>query len=133
MLARNGRRDDSQRANQEAEMNIVEKMRANGLRDDLPDFNIGDTVNIAVRIKEGEKTRIQNFTGALIASSGTGTEESITVRKISGGIAVERIFPVQSPNVSGIEVMKRGRIRRAKLYYLRERTGKKARIREARR
>lgn len=114
-------------------MNIVEKMRANGLRDDLPDFNIGDTVNIAVRIKEGEKTRIQNFTGALIASSGTGTEESITVRKISGGIAVERIFPVQSPNVSGIEVMKRGRIRRAKLYYLRERTGKKARIREARR
>ena len=114
-------------------MNIVEQMRASGLRDDLPDFNIGDTINIAVRIKEGNKTRIQNFTGALIARHGTGTEASITVRKISGGIAVERIFPLESPNVSAIEVKKRGRIRRAKLYYLRERTGKKARIREARR
>ncbi len=114
-------------------MNIVEQMRAEGLRDDLPEINIGDTINIAVRIKEGDKTRIQNFTGALIARQGTGTEASITVRKISGGIAVERIFPLESPNVSAIEVKKRGRIRRAKLYYLRERTGKKARIREARR
>jgi len=114
-------------------MNIIEQMRADGLRDDLPDFSVGDTINVAVRIKEGDKTRIQNFTGALIARQGTGSEASITVRKISGGIAVERIFPVESPNVSAIEVKKRGRIRRAKLYYLRDRTGKKARIREARR
>jgi len=102
-------------------MNIIEQMRADGLRDDLPDFSVGDTINVAVRIKEGDKTRIQNFTGALIARQGTGSEASITVRKISGGIAVERIFPVESPNVSAIEVKKRGRIRRAKLYYLRDR------------
>jgi large subunit ribosomal protein L19 len=114
-------------------MNIVEQMRADGLRDDLPDFNIGDTINVAVRIKEGDKSRIQNFIGALIARQGTGLEASITVRKISGGIAVERIFPLESPNVDSITVKKRGRIRRAKLYYLRGRTGRKARIREARR
>ncbi len=114
-------------------MNIVEQMRATGLRDDLPDFNIGDTINVAVRIKEGNKTRIQNFIGAVIARQGTGLEASITVRKMSGGVAVERIFPVESPNVDSITVKKRGRIRRAKLYYLRGRTGRKARIREARR
>ena len=114
-------------------MNIVEQMRSEGLRDDLPDFNIGDTINVAVRIKEGEKSRIQNFIGALIARQGTGLEASITVRKISGGIAVERIFPLESPNVDSITVKKRGRIRRAKLFYLRGRTGRKARIREARR
>jgi large subunit ribosomal protein L19 len=114
-------------------MNIVEQMRADGLRDDLPDFNIGDTINVAVRIKEGGKSRIQNFIGAVIGSHGTGLEASITVRKISGGVAVERIFPVESPNVDSITVKKKGRIRRAKLYYLRGRTGRKARIREARR
>ena len=114
-------------------MNIVEQMRAEGLRDDLPDFKIGDTINVAVRITEGGKSRIQNFTGAVIGRRGTGLEASITVRKISGGIAVERIFPLESPNVDSIEIKKRGRIRRAKLYYLRGRTGRKARIREARR
>ena len=114
-------------------MNIVEQMRADGLRDDLPEFNIGDTINVAVRIQEGGKSRIQNFIGAVIARRGTGTEASVTVRKISGGVAVERIFPVESPNVDSITVKKRGRIRRAKLYYLRGRTGRKARIREARR
>jgi len=114
-------------------MNIVETMRAQGLRDDLPDFKIGDTINVAVRIQEAGKSRIQNFIGAVIAAQGTGLEASITVRKISGGIAVERIFPLESPNVSAITVKKKGRIRRAKLYYLRDRTGRKARIREARR
>ena len=114
-------------------MNIVEQMRAEGLRDDLPEFNIGDTINVAVRIVEGGKSRIQNFIGAVISRQGTGKEASMTVRKISGGIAVERVFPVESPNVSAITVKKRGRIRRAKLFYLRDRTGRKARIREARR
>jgi len=114
-------------------MNIVEQMRAEGLRDDLPDFAIGDTINVAVRIQEGGKSRIQNFIGAVIARRGTGTEASVTVRKISGGVAVERIFPLESPNVDSITVKKKGRIRRAKLYYLRGRTGRKARIREARR
>lgn len=114
-------------------MNIVETMRQEGLRDDLPEFNIGDTIVMAVRITEGGKSRLQNFIGAVIARQGTGLEETITVRKLSGGIAVERIFPLQSPNVASIEVKKRGRIRRAKLFYLRGRTGRKARIREARR
>jgi large subunit ribosomal protein L19 len=117
----------------EDEMNIVEQMRATGLRDDLPDFKIGDTINVAVRISEGGKSRIQNFIGAVIARSGTGLEATITVRKITGGIAVERIFPIESPIVDSIDIKKRGRIRRAKLYYLRGRTGRKARIREARR
>ncbi len=114
-------------------MNIVETMRQDGLRDDLPEFNIGDTIGVAVRITEGGKSRLQNFVGAVIARQGTGNEETITVRKLTAGIAVERIFPLQSPNVDSITVTKRGRIRRAKLYYLRGRTGRKARIREARR
>ena len=114
-------------------MNIVEQMRASGLRDDLPDFQIGDTINVAVRITEAGKSRIQNFIGAVIARRGTGLEASITVRKITGGVAVERIFPLESPNVDSITIKKKGRIRRAKLYYLRGRTGRKARIREARR
>ncbi len=114
-------------------MNIIDSLRRKDLRTDLPDFNIGDTVSVAVRIQEGSKTRLQVFEGAVIARSGTGTEASITVRKISGGVAVERVFPVESPNVNSIKVVKRGRVRRAKLYYLRGRTGRKARIREARR
>ncbi len=114
-------------------MNTIEQMRANDLRDDLPDFKIGDTINVGVRITESGKSRIQNFIGAVIAKRGTGLEASITVRKITGGIAVERIFPVESPNVDSITIKKKGRIRRAKLYYLRGRTGRKARIREARR
>lgn len=114
-------------------MNIVETMRAEGLRDDLPEFNIGDTISVGVRIQEGGKTRIQNFIGSVIARHGTGKEATVTVRKLSSGVAVERIFPVESPNVDSITVKKRGRIRRAKLYYLRNRTGRKARIREARR
>ena len=114
-------------------MNIVDKMRQEGLRTDLPEFGIGDTISCQIRIKEGDKSRLQAFQGAVIAQRGAGLQASITVRKISGGIAVERIFPLQSPNLESIKVVKRGRIRRAKLYYLRNRTGRKARIREARR
>jgi len=114
-------------------MNIVEKMCAEGLRDDLPDFQIGDTITVGVKIQEGGKTRIQNFIGAVIARRGSGREASVTVRKMSGGVAVERIFPLESPNIDSISIKKKGRIRRAKLYYLRGRTGRKARIREARR
>ncbi|MBD3222595.1 50S ribosomal protein L19 [bacterium] len=113
--------------------NVIDTLRQEGLRDDLPEFNIGDTIRVAVRIKEGGKERLQNFEGAVIAMQGSGVEKSITVRKLSSGVAVERIFPVQSPNVAGVTVIKRGRIRRAKLYYLRGKSGRKARIREARR
>lgn len=109
-------------------MNIVETMRQEGLRSDLPDFGIGDTVSVAVRITEGNKTRIQNYVGAVIAEQGTGLERTITVRKISAGIGVERVFPIESPNIESISVTKRGRIRRAKLYYLRGRRGKSARL-----
>jgi len=114
-------------------MNIMDTFRREGLRTDLPDFNIGDTIAVAVRIKEGDKSRLQAFEGAVIGRRGTGREASISVRKISGGIAVERVFPIESPNVDSIKIIKRGRVRRAKLYYLRGRTGRKARIREARR
>lgn len=112
-------------------MNIVDSLRRDGLRDDLPDFKIGDSIVLSVRIQEGGKSRVQNFEGAVMARQGTGLEASVTVRKISGGIAVERIFPLQSPNLDSIKIVKRGRVRRAKLYYLRGRTGRKARIREA--
>ncbi|MFO7654974.1 MAG: 50S ribosomal protein L19 [Candidatus Krumholzibacteriia bacterium] len=114
-------------------MDMLDTLRREGLRSDLPEFQIGDTIVVGVRITEGNKERLQNFQGAVIARQGTGLEESITVRKISGGVAVERIFPLQSPSVGNITVMKRGRVRRSKLYYLRGRTGRKARIREARR
>jgi large subunit ribosomal protein L19 len=116
----------------EAKMNqIVDSLRHESPRGDLPEFKVGDTVAIAVKITEGNKTRLQTFQGAVIARRGTGREASITVRKISGGIAVERIFPIESPNLDSIKVVRRGRVRRAKLYYLRGRTGRKARIREA--
>ncbi len=111
-------------------MNIIDSLRQDGLRSDLPDFNIGDTVVLRVRIKEGDKERTQAFEGVVIARQGTGLEASITVRKITGGIAVERVFPVESPNLSSVKVVKHGRVRRAKLYYLRGLTGRKARIRE---
>ncbi len=112
-------------------MDVVDTFRSGDLRSDLPDFGIGDTVVVSVRIQEGGKTRIQAFEGVVMARRGAGLEASVTVRKISGGIAVERIFPLQSPSVDAMRVVKRGRVRRAKLYYLRGRTGRKARIREA--
>ncbi len=113
--------------------NVIDTLRYEGLRDDLPEFNIGDTVRVAVRIKEAGKERLQNFEGAVIAMQGTGLEKTMTVRKLTSGVAVERIFPMESPNVANVTVVKRGRIRRAKLYYLRDKRGRKARIREARR
>jgi large subunit ribosomal protein L19 len=112
-------------------MNVVDSFRQENLRKDLPDFNIGDTVVLSVRIQEGGKSRVQNFEGVVMARRGTGLEASVTVRKISSGIAVERIYPLQSPNLASVKIVKRGRVRRAKLYYLRGRTGRKARIREA--
>jgi len=113
--------------------NVIDSLRYDALRGDLPEFNIGDTIRVAVRIKEGGKERLQAFEGAVIGKQGTGLEKTITVRKLSSGIAVERIFPLESPNVANIQVVKRGRVRRAKLYYLRGKSGRKARIREARR
>jgi large subunit ribosomal protein L19 len=96
----------------------------------LPDFQPGDTVRVQVRVTEGSRTRIQAYEGVVIARSGSGFQENFTVRKISYGEGVERVFPVYSPLVEGVEIIRRGRVRRAKLYYLRDRRGKAARISE---
>ena len=96
----------------------------------IPPFRAGDTLRVNVRVKEGEKERIQAFEGVCIARRGSGVSESFTVRKISNGVGVERIFPVHSPMLADIQVVRRGRVRRAKLYYLRHLTGKATRIRE---
>lgn len=102
------------------------------LRSDIPEFRAGDTVKIHVKVAEGDKERIQIFQGVVIARRGTGTRETFTVRKISGGMGVERVFPLNTPIIEKIEVVRRGRVRRAKLYYLRKLRGKAARIEERR-
>lgn len=101
-------------------------------RDDLPDFAPGDTIRVLYRVREGQKERIQAFEGVCLGRRGSGMGETFTVRKLSGGIGVERVFPVHAPTVGGVEVVRRGRVRRAKLYYLRGRRGKAARIKEKR-
>ncbi len=102
------------------------------LRTDVPDFGPGDEVKVHVRVVEGNKERVQVFQGNVIARQGSGVAETYTVRKVSYGVGVERTFPVHAPTVSKLEVLKRGDVRRAKLYYLRDRTGKAAKIKEKR-
>ena len=113
-------------------MNILDKVDAAYLRDDIPAFRPGDTVDVHVKVIEGSNTRTQLFKGVVIRRQGGGIRETFTVRKISFGIGVERTFPVHSPNIEKIEVVRRGDVRRAKLYYLRELRGKAARIKEKR-
>lgn len=97
---------------------------------EMPQFNIGDTVRVAVKIKEGEKERIQMFEGTVIARKGSGVSETFTVRRLSYGVGVERVFPIHSPNVDSVKVIRTGKVRRAKLYYLRDRVGKAAKVKE---
>ena len=112
-------------------MNKVMNAVSEYLKEDLPKFRSGDTINVGVKVVEGSKSRIQNFEGVVIAkSSGGGMDKTFTVRKISNGVGVERIFPLHSPNIDTIKVLKRGKVRRAKLYYLRDLKGKAARIKE---
>ena len=116
-------------------MNILQTIEAEEkarliAKRDIPDFQPGDTLRVMVRIKEGERERIQAFEGVCIARAGGGVNENFTVRKISFGEGVERVFPILSPNIDAIEVKRRGVVRRAKLYYLRDRRGKSARIAE---
>lgn len=113
-------------------MNILDKLNAASMRDDIPDFRPGDTLDVHVKVIEGSKTRTQLFKGVVIRRQGAGVSETFTVRKVSFGIGVERTFPVHTPNIEKIEVVSRGRVRRAKLYYLRERRGKAAKIKEKR-
>lgn len=101
-----------------------------GFKKDVTDFNVGDTVRISVKVVEGDKERIQPFEGVVIARRGSGTRETFMVRKVSLGVGVERIFPIYSPSINKIEVLKRGKVRRAKLYYLRGKKGKAAKIKE---
>ena len=112
----------------EKKMNLMELVEREQLRTDLPDFRVGDTVRVHVKIVEGEKERIQPFEGVVIRKKGGGIRSTFTVRKISYGIGVERIFPLHSPRVDRIDVISRGKVRRAKLFYLRNLKGKAARI-----
>ena len=113
-------------------MNKLQQAVKDQLRDDLPEFSPGDTVSIEVRVIEGGKERLQTFKGIVISKSGGGVEETFTVRKISGGIGVERIFPLHSPMINSLKVDRKGKVRRAKLHYLRGLTGKATRITEKR-
>jgi len=108
-------------------MEKIKLVEAMQMKTDLPAFNPGDTVNVHVRVIEGDKERIQQFQGVVMARRGSGINETFTVRKISNGVGVERIFPLHSPRVAKIELMKTGRVRRAKLYYLRELASKQIR------
>ncbi|MGI5874872.1 MAG: 50S ribosomal protein L19 [Bacillota bacterium] len=114
-------------------MNLVELIEQPYLKEDIPAFRVGDTVKVHVRIKEGDKERIQVYEGVCIARKGRGATETFTVRRVAYNVGVERTFPVHSPKLAKIEIVRRGKVRRAKLYYLRERTGKAARIKELRR
>jgi large subunit ribosomal protein L19 len=111
-------------------MDWVRMVEARELREKAPVFSVGDTVKVHVKVKEGEKERVQIFEGMVISRRGGGVSASFTVRKISDGVGVERIFPLHSPILEKVEVTRQGRVRRAKLYYLRERRGKSARIQE---
>jgi len=113
-------------------MNTLDALDAESLRDDIPDFRPGDTVKVHVRVIEGTRSRIQVFQGVILRRQGGGVRETFTVRKVSFGVGVERTFPVHTPVVEKIEVLTRGDVRRAKLYYLRELRGKAAKIKEKR-
>jgi len=110
--------------------NIIADLTKDQIRTDLPQFNVGDTIKIHVKIKEGSRERIQMFEGTVIAKKHGGINETFTVRRISYGVGVERTFPANSPKIAAIDVVRRGKVRRAKLYYLRDRVGKATRVKE---
>lgn len=112
-------------------MDMVKELTAGLLKEEAPKFKIGSTVRVHVKIREGERERIQVFEGTVIARNNSGIAETFTVRRVSYGVGVERVFPVHSPNVDKVETVREGRVRRAKLYYLRDRVGKAAKVKEA--
>lgn len=109
---------------------IIKKIEAEQLKENAPEFNVGDTVKVYAKIKEGNRERIQVFEGAVLKRQGGGARETFTVRKTSNGIGVEKTWPIHSPHVEKVEVIRRGKVRRAKLNYLRDRVGKKAKVKE---
>ena len=112
-------------------MDALKMMSESSLKKEVPQFSIGDTIRIEVRITEGTRSRLQAFEGTVIAKKGSGISETFTVRRISYGVGVERVFPLHSPNVESIKVVRRGKVRRSKLYYLRDRVGKAAKVKQA--
>lgn len=113
-------------------MDIIRQLEQEQMREDVPDFGPGDTVRVHVKVVEAERERIQVFEGVVLRRNGGGLTETFTVRKVSQGVGVERTFPLHSPRVDKIDVVRRGQVRRARLYYLRERSGKAARVKERR-
>lgn len=123
---------DLWRERKEKNMQTLDAIDAKSMRDDIPDFRAGDTVKVHVKVVEGSRSRIQVFQGIVLARQGGGVRETFTVRKVSFGVGVERTFPLHAPTIDQIEVVSRGAVRRAKLYYLRDRHGKAAKVREKR-
>jgi len=111
-------------------MEALKIIAADSLKSELPKFHIGDTVKVHVNIREGQRERIQMFEGTVIARKGSGISETFTVRRVAYGVGVERVFPIHGPNIKGVDVVRRGRVRRSKLYYLRDRVGKAAKVKE---
>ena len=111
-------------------MNAIQNLVADQLKENAPKVTIGDTVRVHVKIREGERERIQTFEGTVIAKNNSGVSETFTVRRVAYGVGVERVFPVHSPNVEKVEVVRKGKVRRSKLYYLRDRVGKAAKVKE---
>ncbi len=111
-------------------MNIIEQIEREQLRKDMPEFSIGDTVRVFVKVVEGSRERLQAFEGTVIKRNGGSISETFTVRRLSYGVGVERTFPLHSPRIDHIEVVRKGKVRRAKLYYLRDRVGKAAKVKE---
>lgn len=114
-------------------MDVIERLEKNQLREDLPEFNIGDTIKVYLKIVEGEKERLQPFEGTVIAKKGGGLKSTFTLRRVLYGEGVERVFPLHSPRIERIVIQREGIVRRAKLYYLREKVGKKARVKAKKR
>jgi len=111
-------------------MDALKLIAQDSLKETAPQFEVGDTVRVDVKIREGERERIQAFEGTVVAKKGSGVAETFTVRRVSYGVGVERVFPLHSPNVAAVKVVRRGKVRRAKLYYLRDRVGKSAKVKE---
>ena len=111
-------------------MDALKLIAQDSLKAEKPQFNVGDTVRIDVKIREGQRERLQAFEGTVIAKNGSGISETFTVRRVSYGVGVERVFPIHSPNVADIKIVRRGKVRRAKLYYLRDRVGKASKVKE---
>jgi large subunit ribosomal protein L19 len=111
-------------------MDALKTIAAGSVKDTTPQFSIGDTVKVSVNIREGERERIQMFEGTVIAKRGSGVAETFTVRRVAYGVGVERVFPLHSPNVKDVQVVRYGKVRRSKLYYLRDRVGKAAKVKE---